>query len=128
MRPETKPTPELCDAPCPGEQPGLAGSALRGAQDIQDLLDIVAETFRLLGDPTRLRILIACAEGPVAVSQLAERTGASPSLVSHHLRLLRAARLVRGIRHERFVHYELLDRHVAHVLADMIAHAREDLS
>ncbi len=47
------------------------------------------------------------------------------SLVSHHLRLLRAARLVRGTRHAKHVHYEADDHHIRHVISDMIVHAGE---
>ena len=85
----------------------------------------IAETYRLLGDPTRLRILIACLEGPVSVSDIAARTGASPSLVSHNLRLLRTARLVRGERRLRKIFYQTADDHVRHMLTDIIDHSAE---
>jgi ArsR family transcriptional regulator len=85
----------------------------------------LAEMFRLMGDGSRLRILLGCLEEPVAVGVLAAGLGLSPSLVSHHLRLLRAARLVRAHRHGREVHYEVADDHVRHVLRDMVAHVAE---
>ncbi len=85
----------------------------------------LAETFRLLGDPTRLRVLLTCLDGPVAVGEIARRTGASQPLVSHHLRLLRGARLVRGTRRQRQVHYDADDAHVRDMLLDMVAHANE---
>lgn len=59
-------------------------------------LTVIAETYRLLGDPTRLKVVLTCLDGPIAVGDIAKATGASQSLVSHHLRLLRAARLVRA--------------------------------
>lgn len=86
----------------------------------------IAETYRLLGDPTRLRVLLACLGAPIAVGDIAKVVNASPSLVSHHLRLLRAARLVRGTRQNRQVFYQTADEHVAHMLVDMIEHAMED--
>lgn len=86
----------------------------------------IAATYRLLGDPTRLRVLLACLPGPIAVGDIALAVKASQSLVSHHLRLLRAARLVRGTRRNKQVFYETADDHVAHMLADMVAHAMED--
>ena len=89
-------------------------------------ITIIAETYRLLGDPTRLRVLLACLDGPIAVGDIAQAIDASPSLVSHHLRLLRAARLVRGIRKTRQVFYEAADDHIRDMLADMIDHACED--
>ncbi len=89
---------------------------------------VIAETYRLLGDPTRLRVLLACLAAPIAVGDIAKAVNASPSLVSHHLRLLRAARLVRGTRRNRQVFYETADQHIARMLADMIEHAMEDHS
>jgi DNA-binding transcriptional ArsR family regulator len=89
-------------------------------------ITVIAETYRLLGDPTRLRVLLTCLEAPIAVGDIAKATGASQSLVSHHLRLLRAARLVRGTRKNKQVFYEAADEHIARMLADMVAHAMED--
>ena len=91
-------------------------------------ISAIAETYRLLGDPTRLRVLLACLAAPIAVGDIARAVNASPSLVSHHLRLLRAARLVRGTRRNRQVFYETADEHIARMLADMIEHAMEDHS
>ncbi len=87
---------------------------------------VVAETYRLLGDPTRLRVLLACLDRPIAVGDIAEAIDASPSLVSHHLRLLRAARLVRGTRRTRQVFYEAADDHIRRALVDMIEHVCEE--
>lgn len=89
-------------------------------------ISVIAETYRLLGDPTRLRVLLACLPAPIAVGDIAQAVGASPSLVSHHLRLLRAARLVTGTRRNKQVFYETADEHIARMLADMIEHAMED--
>lgn len=89
-------------------------------------ITVIAETYRLLGDPTRLRVLLACLGAPIAVGDIARAVNASPSLVSHHLRLLRAARLVRGTRRNRQVFYETADAHIARMLGDMIDHAMEE--
>lgn len=89
-------------------------------------LAVLAETFKLLGDPTRLRVLLTCLDGPVAVGEIARRTGASQPLVSHHLRLLRGARLVRGARQARQVMYEADDAHVRDMLRDMLEHTHEE--
>ena len=86
---------------------------------------VVAETFKLLGDPTRLKILLACLDHPMAVGEIAQLIDASQSLVSHHLRLLRAARLVKGTRQSKQVYYEADDHHIRHIVSDMIAHASE---
>jgi ArsR family transcriptional regulator len=85
----------------------------------------LADLFRLLGDPSRLRILLACLDAPVSVGEIAAKTGLSVSLVSHHLRLLRAARLVMARREGKQVFYAGADEHVRCVIADMIVHAGE---
>ncbi len=85
----------------------------------------LAEMFHLLGDATRLGIVLACLAGPVSVSALAGRIGASPSLVSHHLRLLRAARILRAERRGKQVFYSAADDHIRTVLTDMIEHVAE---
>jgi ArsR family transcriptional regulator len=86
----------------------------------------LAEMFRLLGDPSRLRIVIETLEGPQSVGDIASSLGLSPSLVSHHLRLLRAARLLSPERRGKQIFYRLHDAHIAHVIADMVAHVNED--
>jgi len=85
----------------------------------------LADMFRLLGDPSRLRILLACLERPTNVGAIAEGTGLSVSLVSHHLRLMRAARLVRAARQGKQVYYQGADEHVRCVVADMVTHLGE---
>lgn len=89
-------------------------------------VDLVARTFKLLGDPTRLRILLACLDGPRSVGGIAAATGASQSLVSHHLRLLRGARLVRGERDARQILYQAADQHVRHMIQDILEHSAEE--
>lgn len=62
---------------------------------------------------------------PIAVSDIAERLDLSPSLVSHHLRLLRAARVVKADRQGKQVFYAAADQHISGVLADMLEHIAE---
>lgn len=85
----------------------------------------LADLFRLLGDATRLRIVLSCLPGPKNVGEIAVDVDASPSLVSHHLRLLRAARLVRSERRGRQIFYSPRDQHVQCVIEDMVAHVEE---
>jgi DNA-binding transcriptional ArsR family regulator len=84
----------------------------------------LAEMYALLGDPSRLSIVLACADGTRSVSHIVEDTQLSPSLVSHHLRLLRTAGLVRVERTGRYAYYSIADEHVRHMLADMVDHVR----
>jgi DNA-binding transcriptional ArsR family regulator len=88
---------------------------------------VLAETFRLLGDQSRLKILLQCMRGgSVAVGDIADSLDLSQSLVSHHLRLLRGARLVRGERQAKHIFYGIADQHVSQVLQDMAVHISED--
>lgn len=73
----------------------------------------LAELFRLLGDPQRVRLLFALVEaGELCVCDLAACLGSPESNVSHSLRLLRTAGVVRNRRAGRMVHYSLDDAHV----------------
>ncbi|MCJ9429449.1 ArsR/SmtB family transcription factor [Kordiimonas marina] len=85
----------------------------------------LADLFRLLGDTTRLRIVLACVSAPVSVGDLAHKLDLSPSLVSHHLRLLRAARIVKSERSGKQVFYVAADQHISGMLADMLDHISE---
>ncbi|WP_431306209.1 ArsR/SmtB family transcription factor [Pseudomonas aeruginosa] len=66
------------------------------------------------------------ARASVAVGDIAEALDLSQSLVSHHLRLLRGARLVRGERQAKHIFYSIADQHVSQVLQDMAVHISED--
>ncbi|GAB5467667.1 MAG: hypothetical protein Kilf2KO_06970 [Rhodospirillales bacterium] len=82
----------------------------------------LAETFGLLADPTRLSIVVACMEREIAAGDIANELGLSASLVSHHLRLLRAARMLRAERRGKQVIYSMADDCVRDVLRIMIDH------
>jgi DNA-binding transcriptional ArsR family regulator len=85
----------------------------------------LAELFRLLGDPGRVRILYALLEaGEMCVSHLADAVGAPETSVSHALRLLRTAGAVRNRRGGRNVYYALDDEHVRTLLELSRRHLR----
>ncbi|MET0982609.1 MAG: metalloregulator ArsR/SmtB family transcription factor [Telluria sp.] len=86
----------------------------------------VADLFHLLGDPTRLRIVLACLAQPTAVGDIAAALALSSSLVSHHLRLLRAARIVKAERQGKQVFYSAADAHISTLLANMFEHIAEN--
>jgi len=86
----------------------------------------VADTFRVLGDPTRVRILDALGEGELCVQALASRIGISESAVSHQLRLLRTMRLVRVRREGRLAFYAVDDHHILELLRQARTHVQEE--
>lgn len=73
----------------------------------------LAEVFRALSDPSRIRIISALDTGELSVGALAACTRLSESAVSHHLRGLRQMRLVRARKEGRKVFYSLDDQHIA---------------
>jgi DNA-binding transcriptional ArsR family regulator len=92
-----------------------------------DVAFALAETFSLLGDPTRTRILHALSVDELCVSDLAGLLGISASAASHQLRLLRDRRLVAVRRDGKRTYYRLQDEHIR-TLVDMgISHAAEEV-
>lgn len=87
-----------------------------------------AEIFKILGDDTRMRIICLLLKGSHIVSDLASSLDLSNSAVSHQLRILRQARLVKYKRKGRTTRYELADKHVEDIIALTIMHIGEDSS
>jgi ArsR family transcriptional regulator, lead/cadmium/zinc/bismuth-responsive transcriptional repressor len=85
----------------------------------------LAETFKALGDPTRVRLLSALSRAELCVCDLATLLGLTESAVSHQLRLLRNLRLVRARRDGRMVFYRLDDNHIVRLLDQGRAHIEE---
>ena len=96
--------------------------------DLDEAVDL-AEMFRLLGDPTRVRILFALLEaGELRVSDIAIAVGTNETKVSQAMRLLRGAGVVRNRRDGRNIHYRLDDAHVRMLLElsrEHLAHGRD---
>jgi DNA-binding transcriptional ArsR family regulator len=98
---------------------------LRSALIGPDAVTELAETFRTLGDPTRVRILDALSHGELCVCDLAALVRMSESAVSHQLRLLRSLRLVRPRREGRMVFYALDDKHIIMLFRMGLRHVQE---
>jgi DNA-binding transcriptional ArsR family regulator len=98
---------------------------VRGRLVDEDTAVSLAETFRALGDPTRVRILDALARTELCVCELATLVRLSESAVSHQLRLLRSLRIVRARRQGRMVFYALDDRHIQDLFAQGLRHVEE---
>ncbi|GAB2957635.1 metalloregulator ArsR/SmtB family transcription factor [Amycolatopsis acidiphila] len=86
-------------------------------------VNLAAESFRLLADPTRIKVLWALLQGESSVACLAELAGAAPTAVSQHLAKLRLAGLVKGRREGTFVYYSAANDHVRSLLAQALYHA-----
>jgi DNA-binding transcriptional ArsR family regulator len=84
----------------------------------------LAETFKALSDPTRVRIVSVLAEGELRVCDLAAALGMTQSAISHQLHTLRALRLVRWRREGQHIFYTLDDEHVADLFRRGLDHVR----
>jgi DNA-binding transcriptional ArsR family regulator len=87
--------------------------------------EAAGELLRALAAPVRIAIVVRLGAGPQCVHDLVESTGAPQPLISQHLRVLRGAGVVRGVRRGREIAYSLTDEHIGHIVADAINHARE---
>jgi DNA-binding transcriptional ArsR family regulator len=99
---------------------------IRAALVAPDAVAGLADTFRALGDPTRVRILDALSHGELCVCDLAAVLRVSQSAASHQLRLLRGMRLVRPRRDGRVVFYALDDQHIMALFRQTLQHVEED--
>jgi ArsR family transcriptional regulator len=84
--------------------------------------ELLAETFKALSDPTRVRMVSLLADAELCVCDLAAALGMSQSAVSHQLRTLRDMRLVRWRRDGRQIFYALDDEHVADLFRRGLEH------
>lgn len=91
-----------------------------------DSLGQVAELFKVLGDRTRTRILHALFEAEMCVCDLAYLLGMTQSSISHQLRVLKQAKLVKNRKEGKVVYYSLADDHVIRIFEQAFEHVNED--
>ena len=92
---------------------------------LDDLYDL-AELFKIFGDSTRIRILYALFDKRLCVCELADALGMTLSAISHQLRVLKQADLVRFEREGKTVYYSLADDHVRSILGCGMEHITEE--
>lgn len=88
-------------------------------------VEALAETFKALGDSTRVRILDAVFRAELCVGDIADLLGLTESAVSHQLRVLRGMRLVRPRRAGQQIFYSLDDQHIVKLFAQGLEHVEE---
>lgn len=103
----------------------LKVSALTSRLLSPESVGALAETFKVLGDVTRVRILDALSRSELCVCDLATLLGLGESAVSHQLRLLRGMRLVRSRRDGRMIFYSLDDHHIVRLFTQGLEHVEE---
>ncbi len=85
----------------------------------------LAELFKVFGDTTRVKIISALFEAELCVCDIAELLTMSPSAISHQLRVLRQARLVKHRKEGKVVFYSLDDEHIKHIFNEGLTHILE---
>ena len=124
------PQPDLIEKPDANERlrivhPDRVRSA-RGEASPDHELAALSMIYRVLGDPSRLKILMALRRDEMCVCDLAALTGISESAVSHQLRRLKDQFLVRSRRDGQVIYYALDDKHVVLLLDIGLRHIREE--
>lgn len=112
---------DLCDEIC--SSPSVQVEELR--ERLTDVFGL-SEIFKVLGDETRVKILYLLAHQELCVCDIGVVLEMSLPAVSHHLRLLRALRLVKYRREGKMVYYSLDDDHIVHMIREAQAHFAED--
>lgn len=113
----------ICDEK--GAHPDHVSEALTGMPPKEDI-EAASELLKAVGYPVRMSILSALSERELCVCDLQAVLGMSQSAVSHQLRTLRAAHLVKPRREGKTVHYSLADDHVRKLLKVSLEHVRHD--
>lgn len=97
----------------------------RKAMKSAETISLLAETFKILGDPTRIKIAFALSKEELCVCDIANLLGVSQSAVSHSLRTLRQMKLVKFRREGKIAYYTLDDEHIASLLQEGFRHVEE---
>lgn len=91
----------------------------------EDTLNEIADLFKILGDNTRVKILYSLEKGELNVGKICENVGLNASAVSHQLRVLRQAHLVKSRKKGKEVYYSIDDNHVETIFKCALDHINE---
>lgn len=103
----------------------IVKSAMENMPEEETLYDL-AELFKVFGDTTRVKILCALFHSEMCVCDIAALLGMTQSAISHQLRVLKQARLVKYRKEGKVVYYSLDDEHIKHIFDQGINHVTEE--
>ena len=111
---------------CGGDEAHLTrvNKALNKIESIKKMSDL-ADFYKIMGDETRLKLLLTLEEGPLCVSDLSCLLNMSLSAISHQLKVLRLAKLVKTTKIGKIVYYDLDDDHIKKILDMGLEHINE---
>lgn len=113
---------EICD--CTGIHENLIATARQQMPEEETLYDL-AELFKVFGDTTRVKILCALFETEMCVCDISFLLNMTQSAISHQLRVLKSAKLVKNRKEGKVVYYSLADDHVKRIFDQGLAHVTE---
>lgn len=114
---------DVCEIQCIHEE---AVHSIKSRMLDKNTLISLAEIFKLMGDPTRVKIIYALSQQELCVCDIAAVLDLSQSAVSHQLRLLRNARLVRFRKDGKIVYYSIDDAHITNLFNECLDHVNHD--
>ena len=114
------------DLKCTVKHPDIIEKVKKTMPDEETLFDI-AELFKVFGDSTRIRILFVLFQSEMCVCDLAQSLNMNQSAISHQLRVLKQAKLIKSRREGKSVFYSLDDSHVRMILSMGMEHAKEQI-
>jgi len=100
-------------------------ASVRKKMKSEDTIHLLSETFKVLGDPTRVKIIFALSQEELCGCDIANLLGATKSTVSHQLRVLRNMRLVKYRKDGKMVYYSLDDEHIKNLFDEGLRHVEE---
>ena len=101
-------------------------SRVQGRMPPEETLYDLAELFKVFGDSTRIRILCALFESEMCVCDIAYLLNMTQSAISHQLRVLKQAKLVKNRKEGKIVYYSLEDEHIKHIFDQGLVHISEE--
>ena len=113
---------DSCD--CPVIHEDVVCSVRKEMPD-DDLLMDLADAFKIFSDFTRIKILYALIKAEMCVCDISCLLGMSKSSVSHQLRVLRQANLVKYLKEGRVIYYSIADAHVERIISQCMEHVNE---
>lgn len=122
MKRTKKDNSAVCEVLCIDER---KVASARQAMKPEETLFKLAATFKVLGDPTRTKIISALLQEELCVCDLASLIGLSQSAISHQLRVLRNMNLVKYRKDGRIAYYSLDDDHISSILTAGLKHVEE---
>lgn len=110
---------EFCQSYC------VRGDVVSNEMPNDDMVEDLADLFKVFGDPTRVKIIYTLFKSEMCVCEIAESLGMTQSAISHQLRLLKKSRLVKFRKEGKTVYYSLDDDHVRRIFDCGLCHVKE---